>query len=357
MVGGRMAYDSTVGLMAAQHGADDAATEQAAPAAAAATAPASSAPAARPAAAPRAVPVEAEGEIASLMAAGMKSFDQSDYVSAAASFYKVLQLDPGNPDAERMGYIACEAIAMATIRTTLEARSASEAERSSAKAAALAAVEEARTDAGKIPAAAEAVDRALSLNAEDPELLAAAEWIGERRAGIARGAAARSAEQRRADMAKKLDAGQARFDRGDYAGAVQAWEAVLGMDPSRGSPEYYQAEEKIRSARDQMKTASKKAYTNGMTALKNGDLLTARSQLAETVRIDPYNEAASAKLAELKGRLRDQASEIYKEARVLEDINQVEKALALYQKVITYVGDDGDPLAQKAQGRVSALLR
>jgi hypothetical protein len=35
----------------------------------------------------------------------------------------------------------------------------------------------------------------------------------------------------------------------------------------------------------------------------------------------------------------------------------VEKALGLYQKVLTYVDDPGDPLAGKAQGRINALLQ
>lgn len=59
----------------------------------------------------------------------------------------------------------------------------------------------------------------------------------------------------------------------------------------------------------------------------------------------------------MRKRLREQASEIYKEARVLEDINQVDKALGLYQRVLTFVDDAGDPLSVKAQGRINALLQ
>ncbi len=75
------------------------------------------------------------------------------------------------------------------------------------------------------------------------------------------------------------------------------------------------------------------------------------------MRGDPYNEAAKAKLAEVRGHLRDQASDDYTEARTLEGISQTELVLALYQKVKTYVGDDVDPLAQKAQARIDVLTQ
>lgn len=106
-----------------------------------------------------------------------------------------------------------------------------------------------------------------------------------------------------------------------------------------------------------MKAASKAAWTEANAALKAGNDLTARKLLIEVVSTDPYNESAVAKLAEARASLKEQASEIYKEARTLEGLGQNEKAIALYHKVQLYVGDDADPLSQKAKTRTDALLR
>jgi TolA-binding protein len=132
---------------------------------------------------------------------------------------------------------------------------------------------------------------------------------------------------------------------------------VVAQDVTRSTPQYYQAEEGIRAAKDRMSEQGKKSYQAALQAMKSGDMLTARTQLQATVRVDPYNDGAQAKLREVKQRLKDQASDVYKEARANEEIRQTEKALALYQKVITYVGDESDPLAQKAQQRMNALLQ
>ncbi len=296
-------------------------------------------------------------EVAGLMGEGMRLFTEGKQFEAAAQFYKVQQLDPGNPDAERMGYVACEFIAMQRMYEALQARSSSEAERAAAKQAALAAVVTALADSSQIPAALQLLGAAASLLPGDVELADAAAQLDGRKAAVARGAAVRKEQKKQASLAEMVAAGQREMDRGSLAKAVGQWQAVLDADPSRASPQYYQAEEGIRAAKDKMKADSKKPYAAGLAALKEGDLVTARNQLAQTVRIDPYNDGAASRLSDTRKRLKEQASEIYKEARVLEDINQVEKALGLYQKVLTYVDDPGDPLAGKAQGRINALLQ
>ncbi|MFN7146652.1 MAG: hypothetical protein ACK4YP_22955, partial [Myxococcota bacterium] len=296
-------------------------------------------------------------EVAALMAEGMRLFTEGKQFEAAAQFYKVQQLDPGNPDAERMGYVACEFIAMQRMYEALQARSASEAERAGAKQGALDEVAAAMTDSARVATAHQRLDAALGLLPGDPELIAARDQLAGKKAAMARGAAVRKEQAKQASLAEMVAAGQREFDRSNLSRAVAQWQGVLDADPSRASPQYYQAEEGIRTAKDRMKADSKKAYAAGLSAYKDGDYVTARTQLAQTVKIDPYNEAAASRLAEVRKRLKEQASEIYKEARVLEDINQVDKALGLYQKVLTYVDDAGDPLSNKAQARINALLQ
>jgi pSer/pThr/pTyr-binding forkhead associated (FHA) protein len=296
-------------------------------------------------------------EVNALMAEGMRLFTEGKQFEAAAQFYKVQQVDPGNPDAERMGYVACEFIAVQHIFDGLQARSTTALEHTNAKAAALAAVTLALADASHMTEARRLLDAADVHLPGDPDLLAAREQLDGRKAAVARNVAARAEEKKKASLSDMFAAGQREFDRNNLTKAVSAWEAVLDADPTRASPQYYQAEAGIRSAKDKMKADSKKSYAAGLSALKANDLVTARKELAATVRIDPYNDGAATRLAEARKRLKEQASEVYKEARVLEDINQSEKAIGLYQKVLTYVDDPSDPLASKAQTRINTLLQ
>ena len=354
MVGGKVAWELFQPLLVRASGVASApATAPASPAGPVATPPATTAPA------PARVPlddVQAQ-EVATLMAEGMRLFTEGKRFEAAAQFYKVQQVDPGNPDAERMGYVTCEFIAMQQMQDGLKTRSSAEQQKANAKAAALSAVTEALADASKLTDARALLDAADALLPADPELQAAREQLAGRKAAVARGVAVRAEEKKRASLSDMVAAGQREFDRNNLAKAVGQWEAVLDADPTRASPQYYQAEEGIRSAKDKMKADSKKSYAAGLSALKANDLVGARKELATTVRIDPYNDGAATRLADVRKRLKEQASEVYKEARVLEDINQSDKAIGLYQKVLTYVDDPSDPLASKAQGRINALLQ
>jgi pSer/pThr/pTyr-binding forkhead associated (FHA) protein len=317
-----------------------------------------------PAAAPRTPSAEArqldpadQAQVQKRMAEGMRLFGEGKHFEAAAQFYTVLQLDPGNPDAERMGYVSCEFIAFGKLRAALEERSASAGERAAAKKAALEAVAAALDGRLALADAGQKLETAEKLNASDADLATARASLEQQESVNARAASRASSERKQKSLQQLVDAGQSSFDRGNYGDAVQSWSQVVAQDVTRSTPQYYQAEEGIRAAKDRMSEQGKKSYQAALQAMKSGDMLTARTQLQATVRVDPYNDGAQAKLREVKQRLKDQASDVYKEARANEEIRQTEKALALYQKVITYVGDESDPLAQKAQQRMNALLQ
>ncbi len=292
-----------------------------------------------------------------VMAEGMTHFAAGRYFDAAGSFYRVLQLDPDHVDARRMGFLAVEFITLAEVRTALVARTTSESTRADAKAAGLDAV--ARAEAGDLPVAEARplLEAALAVAPDDAELLDAKARLDSRQSAVARAATAGKAAAQAQKLGDALASAQADLDKGSHARAVKGFEAVLAADPTRASPEYYKAEEGIRTAKDRMKADSKAAWAEASTAIKAGDWLTARKRLQEVVKIDPYNDTASTKLAEARRELKEQASEIYKEARTLEGLGQNDKAISLYHKVQLYVGDESDPLSKKAQDRTDALLR
>jgi pSer/pThr/pTyr-binding forkhead associated (FHA) protein/tetratricopeptide (TPR) repeat protein len=316
------------------------------------------APSASTAAAP-AVPLDpvAVATVDAGMAEGMKDFGAAKYFDAAAAFYRVLQVDPHNRDARRMGYVACEFITLSEVRTSLVARTTSDAAKAQAKTAALTALSNALAGSGSLAEARTALDAALALAPDDAELRTASDTLTAKEGSVARAVSAGREQARAKSLDAMVQQGQSQLSSGQYASAVRTFEGVLSGDPSRATPAYYAAEEGIRTAKDRMKADSKAAWSDANAAMKAGDWVAARSKLRAVLKVDPFNDAAQSKLAEAQKHLKEDASEVYKEARLLEDIQQTEKALALYQKVIRYVDDPGDSLSQKAQARMDALLR
>jgi pSer/pThr/pTyr-binding forkhead associated (FHA) protein/tetratricopeptide (TPR) repeat protein len=357
MVGGKVASDVLVGLLEARRASESVESGAAGTSTAPAPVAGSPAPAPAPSGAGSASPTAAPATTDPIMAEGMRHFAEGRYFDAAGAFYRVLQIDPNHVDARRMGYVACEFITLGEVRSSLLARTTSEAARAAARAAALDAV--ARAVAGTLPVAdaRQPLADALALSPDDPELRAAEVTLAERQSSVARAVSAGRAAAASRDLDERLAAAQADLARGKLSKAVRGFEEVMAADPGKVSPQYHTAQEGVREAKDKMKADSKAAWTEANSALKSGNYVSARKLLKEVVAIDPYNEAAVARLAETRATLKEQASDFYKEARTLEGLGQNEKAIALYHKVQLYVDDDADPLSQKAQARTEALLR
>ncbi len=292
-----------------------------------------------------------------LMAEGMQHFAAGQYFEAAGAFYRVLQLDAAHADARRMGFLACEFITLTEVRTSLVSRTTSDSARAEAKLRALDAVAKAGAGELTVVEARPLLEEAIALSPEDPDLLTARASLDARQSAVSRAVTAGKAAAQAKEVGGRLTSARADLDKGAYGKAVKGFEAVMTADPNRSSPEYYQAEEGMRTAKDRMKAESKPAWSDATAAVKAGDWLTARKRLNEVVRIDPYNEAAVSRLAEARRHLKEDASELYKEARTLEGLGQNDKAVSLYHKVQLYVDDESDPLSQKARTRTDALLR
>lgn len=273
---------------------------------------------------------EQTGQVEKLLSEGRKLQTEGKNFEAAAQFYKVLQIDAGNAAAERLGYRACTEIAFAQMRTSLPtpAVPAPSAEVVAAVRALESRPIEARTEPTQ-PRVAPA--RTTSAPAEGTP-------------------AARAVP----DLASQFNRAQSLADSGDYTGAIKQWQSVMAMDPDRVTPEYYRAEAAIRSAKDQLKEEGNKHYQAALTALNSKQYPTARQQLELAVAADPFNNAARAKLTEVRESLGAQAQDIYKEARIQEDIDKTSDAIRMYRQVISLVGEK-DELGAKAKRRMDAL--
>ncbi len=279
------------------------------------------------AAAPALAP-ETAAQVQTLLTNGKALQSQGKHFEAAAQFYKVLQLDPGNGVAERLGYRACGDIAFAHMRTALPAVAPAPA------SIAPVAVPAPRTTVA--PAAVEPTPARIP--------------VAHTTASPAPTPVARAAP----DLASTYARGQALADSGDTAGAIKVWQSLMSMDPDHVTPEYYEAEAAVRSARSQTKDEGNKHYQAALTALNAKQYATARQQLEAAVAADPLNNAARAKLTEVRNELGAQAQDIYKEARIQEDIDKTSDAIRMYKQVVALVGEN-DELGAKAKRRMDAL--
>jgi pSer/pThr/pTyr-binding forkhead associated (FHA) protein/tetratricopeptide (TPR) repeat protein len=277
----------------------------------------------------------AAAQVQTLLENGKKLQAEGKNFDAAAQFYKVLQLDPGNAVGERLGYYACADIAFGQMRTSLPA-----APPAAAVAAAPAAPAAAAPSAARTAQTAARVAPARTSQVAEPRPSAAA-----------RTAAPAAAVP---NLASQYERGQSMADNGDYVGAIKQWQAVMAQDPDQVTPEYYQAQSSIQSAKDGMKTEGSRHYQAAMKALSAKQWGTGRQELELAVAADPYNSAARSKLAEVQSELSVQAQDIYKEARILEDIDKTTEATRMYKQVVALVGEK-DELGAKAKRRLDAL--
>ncbi len=276
------------------------------------------------------------GEVERLLQDGRKLESEGKFFDAAAQFYKVLQIDGKNPVAERLGYRACTEIAFAEMRTTLPPPVA----------------------APVAPLPVEPVAAAVAPASPAP---VAPEPAQTRIAPVRTTASPppptpsrTTASHALPDLSSAYNRGQALADAGDEAGAIKQWQSVMNQDPDQVTPEYYKAQASIRSAKDQLKSEGDKHYQAALTALNAKQYPTARQQLEQAVAADPFNNAARAKLTEVQDELGAQAQDIYKEARIQEDIDKTSDAIRMYRQVIALVGET-DELGAKAKRRMDAL--
>ena len=128
-------------------------------------------------AAPLATPPPLAPDVAAkldlLLDAGKKSFDRGHYLEAASSYYEALQIAPKHEEAERMGYLACEYLALDVLRRAVVVNTTPEDQRRQALRDALALASRAEQGTGDLNEARDALRLALDFFPGDPKALAA----------------------------------------------------------------------------------------------------------------------------------------------------------------------------------------
>ena len=115
---------------------------------------------------------EAAAEVKEHMAAGEQLFAEERYYEATNRFIKALRLDPHNEEAKRLGYLACERIAVRELRESLEVKNATPASLAKLREDALRVGELALKEKNKdsLVTAEHTLRRAMKLNPDDKAL-------------------------------------------------------------------------------------------------------------------------------------------------------------------------------------------
>ncbi len=298
-----------------------------------------------------------QAAIDSLIGQGNALFAEKKYLEAVEKYAAVQKISPNNATATKMGYHACEFMVVQAMYNTLTKRSDTMAEQQEAYDAALAQANEAISGGGNLGGAMAALEEVMEFFPEDQALQDALSKLQSKR----RGAVAYQRKRRQQEHVSSVEdiymAARSDRDRGDNMSAIQGYERVLAADPDKQTELYWKAEEEIRQIKAELSAAGRQAYRSGLSAMKTGDYLTARSQFRETLRLDPFNQVAQRRLDEVQAKLDQLAQKYWSEAEIYEKTNQLEMAIGRYRKVMEYSASASSPLSQKAKKRIDALMR
>jgi pSer/pThr/pTyr-binding forkhead associated (FHA) protein/tetratricopeptide (TPR) repeat protein len=281
--------------------------------------------------------------------------DKGLYFAAFVKFNGALELVPAREDAKRLQYMSCEFVAIDKLRSAVTSRAASDEERRAAKAEAIEVGNKAlkRRRAGS---ALGKVRRALEMNPGDPELADLEAKLASLQRANVRDGKERNAKKLAEEMTKLVGQGKQERSRGNFDEAISRCQKAMEMDGDRTQTAlFYEAENCVNTARADRRREALRYYKKGVNHIKSGRLVEARKEFRTALRKDKDYAAASTKLKDVQSRLKKRAREVYNNALVMEQSNNLELAIAYFQEVKDLVDDPNDKLFQKAGRKLQRL--
>ena len=281
--------------------------------------------------------------------------DKGKYFEAFVKFNGALELVPAREDAKRLQYMSCEFVAIDKLKAAVNNRAASDEERRAAKAEAIE-VGNTALKRGRAGSALGKVRRALEMNPGDPELADLEAKLASRQRAIGRQVKKRNAAQLAAEMTQLVGQGKQSRGRGNFDEAISRCQQAMDLDGNRTQTAlFYEAENCVNTARADRRREALRYYKKGVNYIKAGRLVEARKELRTALRKDKDYAAASTKLKDVQARLKKRAREVYNNALVMEQSNNLELAIAYFQEVKDLVDDPNDKLYQKAGRKLQRL--
>jgi pSer/pThr/pTyr-binding forkhead associated (FHA) protein/tetratricopeptide (TPR) repeat protein len=237
-----------------------------------------------------------------LLDMGTLLFQRGRYLDAASQYYKVLKLSPDNEQAERMGYVACEYIAMDRMRDAVLIRSTPLPKRELARSLALSLGESALAGRSELPAARTALREATVLLPSDKALAALLVKVQEAEdIAINR----QQAETHRKKIETLYKLAKVQVAKGDDTSAAIAFEAVMVADPDKKTTYYFDARTALAETRTRLQAQAEAAFVLAQGRESAGDTAGARLHYQQVVTLaGPESEVgrrAAARLSALPG--------------------------------------------------------
>ncbi len=290
---------------------------------------------------------------------GWSSFRDGRYFTASAKFAEAMSVIPARPEAKRMAAYSFEFVVIGTLEEVVAGNAQSAEQKAQLKQDAL---DQATNALGgrsmrRLKAARSQVQDALDQVGEDRDLRNAEAELNKKIKSLG-GAMARQSKKNHAKSVEELyNSCQGELQRRNYPQAKKCFRQVMAQDTDRKTPYYVQAEDGIKRVDNEMRKRAQPLYQQGVSYMNQGRNKEARSKFREALRLYPDYTSAKQKLDQVQTLLQQQASEKYKQAKVFESANQIDKAIVYYKEVQSLVGNSKDRLHKMAQDRINNLVQ
>jgi tetratricopeptide (TPR) repeat protein len=161
---------------------------------------------------------------------------------------------------------------------------------------------------------------------------------------------------REAEVQRWFDAALLAQAQGRPIDAIRDFQMVLARDPDRTSDLTWRAEEQIRIEKAGLAAKATPLRDRAERARAQGDDLAERAAWRDLLAIDPWDQAAPARLAEIQATLDTRAQGVFEEGKREAAAGRAEGAMERFRTVLELVPDAHAPLHQKTQLAIERLL-
>lgn len=215
----------------------------------------------------------AAADVRTLQTAGMDALRKGDNKGALLDFYRILEVDPGRPSAERLAFAAGEYLVLETLQDELKATGEARLAR-----------EKKRDDLLKIakgtgPTRKAALDELVAGFRDDPIVVKALDWTTSDEA---------------AKIDKQLADAAVKQDGDEFAAAADLYQAVYtaSLDASQRKT----ARAGWKASRRELARETALEWRAGVVAEADGDLAAAKDHYAAVKKVDPTNTSVRLRL-------------------------------------------------------------
>ncbi len=308
---------------------------------------------------PPTVAPEKELLYARKMEEGLSAFRDGRYQSASTKFAEAMELIPDRPGAQRMATYSFEFVVIDTLENVVAGNAQSAEEKTKLKEDALALAQKALAgnSVKRSRSARKKVQEAIEILGEDRELAQAEKDLSKKIKS--QGGAIRIQDERKkaAEVEDLYKTCSGEMQRRNYPQAEKCFREVMALDPDRKTEYFALSEDGKKKADNEMRKKAQPSYQQGVSYMNQGRNSQARSKFKEALRFYPEYTSAKKKLESVQSLLKQQASERFKQAKVYEEANQIDKAIVYYKEVKSLVGNPKDRLHKMAQDRINSLVQ